>query len=73
MVVTEELQREVRTGLESGPSVLLGLSVGLSLEMATGSGRLPAGRSAVDVTVQLDVPWNAPAGGVCYYGLCRAS
>ena len=25
----------------------------------TGSGRLPAGRSGVDFTVQLDVPWNA--------------
>ena len=30
-----------------------------SLEMATGSGWLPAGRSGVDLTVQLDVPWNA--------------
>ena len=29
-----------------------------SLEMATGSDRLPAGRSGVDFTVQLDVPWN---------------
>ena len=28
--------------------------------MATGSSRLPAGRSGVDFTVQLDVPWNAP-------------
>ena len=28
--------------------------------MATGSGRLPADRSGVDFTVQLDVPWNAP-------------
>ena len=26
----------------------------------TGSGRLPAGRSGVDFTVQLDVPWHAP-------------
>ena len=31
-----------------------------SLEMATGRGQLPAGRSGVDFTVQLDVPWNAP-------------
>ena len=31
-----------------------------SLEMATGSGQLPAGRSGVYFTVQLDVPWNAP-------------
>ena len=31
-----------------------------SVEMATGSGRLPVGRSGVDFTVQLDVPWNAP-------------
>ena len=31
-----------------------------SLEMATGSGRLPTGRSGVDFTVQLDVPLNAP-------------
>ena len=28
--------------------------------MVTGSSRLPAGRSGVDFTVQLDVPWNAP-------------
>ena len=31
--------------------------------MATGSGRLPAGKSGVDLTVQLgslEVPWNAP-------------
>ena len=28
--------------------------------MATGSGRLPTGKSGVDLTVQLDVPWNAP-------------
>ena len=31
-----------------------------SLEMATGSGRLPAGRSGVDFMLQLDVLWNAP-------------
>ena len=31
-----------------------------SLEMATGNGQLLAGRSGVDFTVQLDVPWNAP-------------
>ena len=31
-----------------------------SLEMVTGSGQLPAGRSGVDFTVQLDVPWSAP-------------
>ena len=30
-----------------------------SLSIATGSGRLPTGRSGVDFTVQLDVPWNA--------------
>ena len=35
-----------------------------SLENVTGSGRLPAGRSGVDFTVQLDVPWNAPEGFV---------
>ena len=31
-----------------------------SVEMVTGSGRLPTGRSSVDFTVQLDVPWKAP-------------
>ena len=31
-----------------------------SLKMAAGSSRLPAGRSGVDFTVQLHVPWNAP-------------
>ena len=31
-----------------------------SVEMVTGSGRLPASRSGVDFTVQLGMPWNAP-------------
>ena len=31
-----------------------------SLKMVTGRGRLTAGGSDVDFTVQLDVPWNAP-------------
>ena len=31
-----------------------------SLEMARGSGHLPAGRSGIDFPVQRDVPWNAP-------------